>query len=495
MASLTVELREAAGDGDIASLEVVLSICNTGLRHPNMVSTITDIVTRNLQPDRFPLPPVKLSNGSHRKWMKTLILSFSIFNVTFQSMFGRSQVVPEILRRKLRAHWITHVWPSVRAVIDIAILDDMQTTVDSGNTPERVCTVVCETLEILNWATFGLSQVIPGAGEAITVLEATDGFSECVASLFCRCLDRYTDSLDVDGVYDVIQGRRGGLALEEEPRFIPMLLAKLQELKRKLGDEAAENTLDSLCQVIVKAVGQSLKLIASIRYDYLEIIDVLLSIWRNCLTMVRPSALILSCAAAVGTIVDLGGTITRRRAVRKHYLELILETGRAIVEGPATALIVYLPIMLGNFKPYLIHLSVLTPVLHALDRIKTRQIEPTDHGLHLRTETKRALLKNWKELRDYALDRGEVWKEYRTYSISREPTLCGYKQVRALAVSLYAALLQNPDSFLHPHQCPKDLDISARRCGGCKFVYYCSEACQKADRSTHQVKCTYTNHQ
>jgi len=157
MASLTVELREAAGEGDIASLEVVLSICSAGLRHPNMVSTIIDIVTRNLQRDRFPQPPVKLSNASHRKWMKTLILSFSIFNVAFQSMFGRSQVVPEIPRRKLRAHWTSHIWPSLHAVIEIAVLDDPQATVDVGSTPENICIIVCETLGIINWETFDLT--------------------------------------------------------------------------------------------------------------------------------------------------------------------------------------------------------------------------------------------------------------------------------------------------------------------------------------------------
>jgi len=280
---------------------------------------------------------------------------------------------------------------------------------------------------------------VPGAVETITVLEATNGFPECVASLLYRCLDRYTYSLDVDELCAFVRGRRSRLVLEEETRFIPILLARLQELKRRLGDMVAEDALASLFQIIFNIVGESFKLISVIEYDYPEIIDVLLGIWRDCLILVRPGALVLYCAIAVDAIVNLGGTIARRRAVRKHYLELILETGRSIAEGPTTTHMAHLPTMLEHFKPYVIHLSVLTPVLHALDRIKARNIEPTRQVQDPLSETKKAIEKNWEELRHYAVNRRKILKEYRDYSIPQEPALCSYKRVRVFDVSFCAS--------------------------------------------------------
>jgi len=444
MSSLTVELRSSASSGNISSLEAALYICKTTHQAPNSLVLILDIVVANFQPDRFPsAAQVNLCLDKHRKWMKTLLLSLDTIVAAFQNTFlpGISPTLPEPLHRKMNEYWGTHIWPALRVIIKYAILDDSQPTVNAVYTPAVLYGIVVYFITAV-----GQLSLTP------QLLSDTGGFVAAVTRLVFRYMDRYSSIMRkrLLPFHNILVANPSEVVrvLEGEPRFVPVLLAFMKEIRTRydadLEDVVSRDDFDTISALLrsITAIPASAPIVNIIKFQYPEVLDVVLQMWKSSLRGITDAArtsvrahtsslhvkTTLSCLDTIASLIERGGTVLHRRVMRKHFLELVLETYRR-----ATAIIHvawsvhHLPPFLEFIQRYLVHLSVLSPTIHSLEKIDRLGLDDSltwSEASSVQHEAKKA----WIKFRECVADRGRVLEAYKLVA-SREAPLCGNNKV------------------------------------------------------------------
>lgn len=162
--------------------ETLLTVCKEKRQSLNAISSIFNAILANMHSDHFPSPQSMDFSISHqRNWMtRRLLLSFSIFLSSFTKAFPSGlmeckDTLSELLRRKFKRHWQSHLWPALRHVVENAILDDLQPTVNSHFTPENVCLLVTDFLEMISRPMFEL--------ENSGILSSTKGLTDLITHL------------------------------------------------------------------------------------------------------------------------------------------------------------------------------------------------------------------------------------------------------------------------------------------------------------------------
>ena len=449
-APLTEELLENASKGHALALDELYSICRVGVRHPSTFTKILDkVIIPNLDPSRVPTAKVTYHNGKHCGWMRALLVSFRILISGISSTLRSSRddtsssAVSALVRRILKRHFATHIAPSLRQIADY-VLDDAQPAIDSLNTPETAFETICHALEVLMWPTLSLKSSFEAAAE----------FTVHTPRLMFRYIDRYLhlEHVPLVRLCELAQTPTSTVEFEHEPRFLPVAAYFLRHLKTSNFHNKRNQTLQIFCSFLAAILDHSQSLVLSVKYDCPEILDVSLRLWSTLLDeLLREAAdspsrdtitnTLHCCQLLAIKIMTLGGCKMQRRALRKHLLQLIVRTGACDVSGPHIGrvwlkLLVFLEILGAS----LVHLSVLAPALHALDKIEAISLDTRLSGA-LKDPIQKRLGKYWVEYRRQALYRAGALQEFRQYPFPSEPALCGNPSVsNYLQIDVFANL-------------------------------------------------------
>lgn len=446
---LAPHLRQAAISGDTDALTTILLIC-LDIRMQHLVrheySTILNVVLSNLQLAKHPSTPINLVDPEHRRWMKAAITSLSIFATASQliadsAQRGRPPPPGQDPYLQVRRHWLSHFWPSLLVIIYNYVTDDHQLPLGGNFTPRETLMVICDLLPFI---------VTLDEPEEVDKMRSIEGCTECFTSLLvCYIAGDCDWHASIHLLFDVTAGPPAWAVLEGDRRFLPLALSYLQRYARRTLYERDRVILNEFLNFLMDFQSSD-SLLVNIEFDLPQIYDVVCQIWKKLLDKPPqpPSkrswdiwmSCILNCFFLTATRISPGNTQILRRLARRHMFELILktlvhsreQTSCPNVNGNFSMMYKVLPNFLECVESFLYHLSVLGPIIHALQNVDTQSLDSGPDWQKSRDNAK--FFKTWREFRSRVSDRQHVLEAYDRRSVtSTMPPLCGYEAVSAIS--------------------------------------------------------------
>lgn len=450
---LTVPTKERARAGDLSALSLLHDFCRAhNVRDSSTLATILDIAFHNLRPELH-CAPTTTTPKDFFKWIKAIAISMCIIAESLDSMlanfpFPRPDDV-DTLRplpisscRQMAVHWENHIWPCLSALTDYYIVDDLQSPITAHIHQETAHTAVSKLFMYLGQDKMGMQ----------TQIQNTEGISLRPTRLLVQYLKWYPHPSG-DYIRNIVHmdkcPQSASLQELENSSFIPTFSAYLPLQGTVLRTRNHEFPI--ILTVAQMAFSDSEKMGKEAAHQHPEILDGLLKAWvaHNAVNppiydnatstaitaFIDRQRLIMQLVATINGIVQHGGWVQQRQALKRHILRIIVqpvstESGHRHMGTSLRDLIQALLIFIRLLAQSLSQYCILTLVQHEVHVIQTAGMDKA--LLSSDVADLQELKASWSNFCRVVSTRVVVMKEYNESVLLGAP-FCSLKEVCALA--------------------------------------------------------------
>jgi len=403
------------------------SLLKRTLRHQIAYAEVLEIVLHHLRPAARPnaFRKLSLARKDHLDWLSRTILCFSMLHQIYAQCGTRTKALPAQLQERVSGLWAAHIWPSMRMLIDTYILDDSQPFLSESVNQECAFNSICGILD--------------GCGPSMDALTelSLDSFvegNEYMLRLLLHYMDRHPTREFVPP-FHIADSFRAQQQIEKEPRFFPVFLSYLMLMRKQFREAKRHAKSSQLHEQLCRDFSRILTTVRlcfhplpprypspipkTLAFQYPEIIDELLKLWQflfdnNSFSTVFGHHAFKHCTGLVYSLVEMGGCILMRRALKRHYLQLIAKTCSTVPHRELEMKTIHSAV--DYLSRQMVHLSVLTPTLHAWEKVRTSRLL-FSRGQHETT------------MSSLTVTLGIAWRDFSTNCVSREAVLKKYVDV------------------------------------------------------------------
>lgn len=479
-------MQRKAIDGDIATLA---SLLDANDFHPPSISVVLEICTKNLRPQSYrsslDLWGVLPESVAERNWLCRVIICISVLNATITRATDHMNLdLPEHAENTMLQIWRTQIWPCLSIVSERYILDDAKLPAlhvrDPGNGSRNIdapyaLITVCDHLYILN------ALIIVDLSLEET-FRSEESFRTTTSRLLVAYIDMSSNRLfglsssaataaffhqimdHSEGINDVFEGSVYGLKL------VSGIVAFLQSHRdRSIFKEQGLEHVTQVLHVISSILDQFPTICGAILMLHPDFLQLALKLWQLCITQniyfshprevppklidnaIRRDFTFPSFQIAYLIYKSVGGCAFLRHAVQNHLLRNLYLNCRYWPTTPESSTFhslttEYMKELLESFVPFLVHYSVLAPMVRALKRLDRENQRLEEDGFRDISLEREDLPRNkfwrdcflwtpWKNFRHHVSMREPILLEYRRYDVDVKPPLCGNQMVSRRCVA------------------------------------------------------------
>jgi len=397
MTSIPHNLVALARSGDAYALDRVLQHTQSGRMGASGWLTVIDIILHNFRPELQSRLQRTGSESLTEHYKAQIQISISCFDSLAMAAPQFHSLDPEARQAivsKIKQHWPSHFRPHLHKIIEIAV-DDLHPAISDYIPSSRVFFSVVCTFDMLK--TLKITEVVSLAADPAAV--------EGSALMFCLYMDRYAFERHAIPTANVLTAiMEGGVLIqkranernaeqastysifERDPRLIPNFVSFVDAFVKEPATVGRTGEFYVVLCVFDAAFCHSSALFGALMLKYPRFIETLMRIWSLHLSKNRGSSrsfgdvntinrvqIMSSCIMLVVAILSKAGCVEWRIALRKHMLQLVLDTCvdlRQADPAVTSMLIEFFTYVTNALVPHLVHYSVLSPTLHALQNIQ-----------------------------------------------------------------------------------------------------------------------------
>jgi len=346
-----------------------------------------------------------------------------------------ASTVTVTVQQRVGSLWKSHVFPCLRSLVHQYILQE-HISLASNMDRDDVAVVVADVILVYSNIT-GLDKQMARRPFIHTLLQ----FLHKHMHLYPTLRSQF-DSLMLLllSLPRLMSGKSNPMDLENEFDIIPLTVLYMEkQTERKPLSTLQMSSLGTILSDFGILIPLLFHVLEKLIWNYQQLLTILLKLWRNVIKS-KPNAsqldaavlCVSGCVSVIRMMLDNGGCVLRRRAVKSHLLQNILETFNMIPDRVRIA---------GFFQPlselvlaypsYLMHYSVLAPSLKAVFgdiRAKSLDRPLTSRGSTVASGDARVLARAWSELLRCLYDRTKVFEEYKKHCLSPRHSWCSYSK-------------------------------------------------------------------